>query len=619
MSHDSGKPSPTREALLAEYGEVANNFRTLTDIRFKLLGFLPLASAGPVILAMAKGDLASVAMFMLGLFGLAATVGLALYNSRNDQLYDELIGRAGDLERRLDIVDGNFGSRPRSWLDFELPFIRLKVGHREAVATIYAASVALWLSLIFATLLSLYGAPSAGYATQALALLLAIASVWLGYHVLEGREERRDDELRQHAHDAYRLLIAEQAGTDRTKPPSQDPVFLRHCALLAGGKEKDLPSVDGLDKTEKPTKGGIWEQTKARAAFYDKHPEYLTKEPKEERAAQMVALLTDMPPRWIRDCGHDRRGAIAKAAAKEKAAAAQRSWWPLPREARALLLLSLVLLAVALSSRSSRESPAGSADSPGVQRGPVTTEAVTSVKIEPAESISIPAIMIGLLFVGTGIGLLVFAKGRFGAVASGLSLVTLGSLFSGASLFKEVTLGNVNVKNGLVIEQPPTSGRSPGSVDVTSLLESIGSVSRFRLGSADELERGVEVEDVYRKIAGRWVDSRAKGRDGTLMFVGSTDEVPLSKAGQLRYEGNVGLARARAETVKDRFIKAVKSHTSKPEYVPGPDKMLVLVSGPQQLRDPGKDGRKEGAAEYRRVDIWAFWAAEPPRREPPKL
>jgi hypothetical protein len=62
------------EALLKEYGEVSSNFCLLTDIRFKLLAFLPIATAAAAAL---KGESHGVPSLVLALFGLAATIGLA--------------------------------------------------------------------------------------------------------------------------------------------------------------------------------------------------------------------------------------------------------------------------------------------------------------------------------------------------------------------------------------------------------------------------------------------------------------------------------------------------------------------------------------------------------------
>src|SRR5215212_10245383 len=90
-----------REALFAEYGEVCDNFRMLTDIRFRLLAFLPIASAAAVVAAlvaaMNSDDQPAIGLAVglaLSLFGLVATIGLTTYNARNDQLYFELVRRA---------------------------------------------------------------------------------------------------------------------------------------------------------------------------------------------------------------------------------------------------------------------------------------------------------------------------------------------------------------------------------------------------------------------------------------------------------------------------------------------------------------------------------------------
>ncbi len=86
-------PSNRRDALLVEYGEVSSNFRMLTDIRFKLLAFLPLA-AGVAAPILARGN-ATMLTLAFSLFGLVVTIGLVTYNTRNDQLYDTLVARGG--------------------------------------------------------------------------------------------------------------------------------------------------------------------------------------------------------------------------------------------------------------------------------------------------------------------------------------------------------------------------------------------------------------------------------------------------------------------------------------------------------------------------------------------
>jgi len=99
-----------RETLLKEYTEVGQTFRLLTDIRFKLLAFLPLAAgvAGAVV----SRTTPQPATLAFSVFGLVVTLGLITYNARNDQLYDTLVFRAAALERKLGNPDGAFANAP---------------------------------------------------------------------------------------------------------------------------------------------------------------------------------------------------------------------------------------------------------------------------------------------------------------------------------------------------------------------------------------------------------------------------------------------------------------------------------------------------------------------------
>jgi hypothetical protein len=88
------------------YAETNNNFRTLTEIRFKLLAFLPLGTGLGVIFT--KREAQNAGLFV---FGAIITIALWVYDQRNNQYYDELVAQAAELERRMGIFGGPFDAR----------------------------------------------------------------------------------------------------------------------------------------------------------------------------------------------------------------------------------------------------------------------------------------------------------------------------------------------------------------------------------------------------------------------------------------------------------------------------------------------------------------------------
>jgi len=287
-----------REALLREYSEVGANFRLLTDIRFKLLALLPIAAAAAAAL---KGDPLGIQGFGLSLFGLVATLGLATYNARNDQLYDELVGRAASVERSLGLPDGYFANRPRPWLYVPLGNFRWSIDHRIGVTTIYAASVALWASGVLAPILdfarrvypllglSRFAVEDPTLVVNILASILAIALTVLGIVVIGKNKKRRAKQLRAWAVEAVKTAAGLQVGR---LAECKDLLLL--CEKLSGEKRETIRS---------------------RAQFYAKLDaeslgHYVPSGSQEVTAAHIVALLTDLPARWLFDCATNRRGSV---------------------------------------------------------------------------------------------------------------------------------------------------------------------------------------------------------------------------------------------------------------------------------------------------------------------
>lgn len=117
------------DRLRLDYERTTRLLRSLTDIRFRLLAFVP-TFAGASVGFFGRSRPAAE-LLAVGLLGLVATLGVYLYELRNSQLYVAAAARARELERQLELPDG------------------LEAAHDSGLlALVYGAALAGWSYLV---------------------------------------------------------------------------------------------------------------------------------------------------------------------------------------------------------------------------------------------------------------------------------------------------------------------------------------------------------------------------------------------------------------------------------------------------------------------------------------
>jgi hypothetical protein len=141
------------DRLRLDYEQTTQLMRTLTDIRFKLLAFVP-TIAGATVAFVGRVPAPSAELLAVGLLGLVSTLGIFLWELRNVQLLDGVVRRAEALERRLglaSVLDGEagpggmVGERPPQTLTL---FGMLGVRHEHGLGLVYGAALGGWTYLV---------------------------------------------------------------------------------------------------------------------------------------------------------------------------------------------------------------------------------------------------------------------------------------------------------------------------------------------------------------------------------------------------------------------------------------------------------------------------------------
>ena len=166
-------PGYDQVALRADYQSTVDVIKLLTDIRFRCLAFVTAITA--VANAVLPATVLPGTRIALGAVGFLTTLGIAIYELRNSQLYEVATHRAKRLERHLKTLrtsnksahPGLFNERPlyveqeygknlpaNEWQNPKdhnvrlMRFLFVKVKHDQGLALIYGAVLGAWAYLM---------------------------------------------------------------------------------------------------------------------------------------------------------------------------------------------------------------------------------------------------------------------------------------------------------------------------------------------------------------------------------------------------------------------------------------------------------------------------------------
>lgn len=213
----------------------------------------------------------------------------------------------------------------------------------------------------------------------------------------------------------------------------------------------------------------------------------------------------------------------------------------------------------------------------------------------------------GIAILAAGTVLLLFGSSMWAKIGGAGALVV--GLTASGHFVKEINIGDI-FKFETKIEKP--------TLEISlarKIVEQIGSFGPERLVTLDNFVAGhanfvaSHMVPPLSEVCRKWTERGGKQQRGLLLVIGSTDRSPLGPAARARYESNVGLARARAEQVKERLL----DKTLFPECLIKEEQVVTLVSGPRFTPEGNTafPGGEENYGKDRSVSIWALWALVP--------